>query len=789
MRRGRRLSASASLIPIPLALAALAAASTAACGPPPSRFLLDNARAHVTKLAGEIGSRPIGSDQNRRAREYLIDQLSLYGFSVRVQQTEAARPELGLTARVSNIIAIKQGASPDAVGLIAHYDSHPAAPGAADDALGVAVCLEAGRVLAARQRPNRTLMILLTDGEEIGLMGASALARDADVSNRLRVYLNVEAIGSGEPNVLFESGPGHDWVVRAWARNARWPRGSSYATEVYKRLPSDTDFTMVKRLGIPGLNFAAIGDGYAYHTARDTPERLSSTTIRRMGENVLALAETLDRMELARHSSGDPIFFDVGSRVGIVYSESTSRLIGLAAVVLGVAAWLRILRQSSKTLGWLRLIITAVWSAIGATFIMATLYATVWAVRATREFYHPWYAHPHRLLILLVVAGILAGRTLVRVGTRLPGVLQGSASPLAVWTIALPVWAIVSALAGKFVPAASYFWSIPLLSAGLLFVGAPLGRSRVVTLGSALVLAVTGLIWIREWWAFSLFLVAQMGRLPFVTPLFVYPALIATAGPMLIPPLMAAFTPRMSRAASSTSMTVALVASLILLAWITYHAPAYTTARPLRAEIRFVQQPGSVAWEIGSTEPWLDPGIIPGAPRHWRPSTAPRTSRPIGPLRQPFRLEASGSPEQFPGSISATLTPTGDRVDLRILLTAPPESTVSFQLPPGITPDRSSIPGRIWRSRWRADFAAAPPEGMSFEARLPGAVNLGDTFVIVQTPRLPGGRGWQSLPNWLPTDRVVWDSRAVFIESAGPHLEPAPPADRISGMAPAEPLR
>src|ERR1700754_1543651 len=97
------------------------------------RFSVENARAHVDMLAGTIGSRPAGSANNAKARAYLIDQLRLYGFDVRVQETDAVRPEFGLTARIANIIAIKAGTKPDAIGLIAHYDSIPEAPGALDD--------------------------------------------------------------------------------------------------------------------------------------------------------------------------------------------------------------------------------------------------------------------------------------------------------------------------------------------------------------------------------------------------------------------------------------------------------------------------------------------------------------------------------------------------------------------------------------------------------------------------------------------------------------------------------
>src|SRR5688500_13015640 len=102
-----------------LALAALV--SLSACGPQGDRFVTANARAHVNMLAETIGSRPAGSDANRRARAYLVDQLQLAGLQVRVQETDARRPELGLAGRVSNIVAIRQGQLSDAIAIVAHY--------------------------------------------------------------------------------------------------------------------------------------------------------------------------------------------------------------------------------------------------------------------------------------------------------------------------------------------------------------------------------------------------------------------------------------------------------------------------------------------------------------------------------------------------------------------------------------------------------------------------------------------------------------------------------------------
>src|ERR1043166_5447377 len=128
-----------------------------ACTRQAPRFSVENARAHVQMLAATIGSRPVGTPEDERARQYIVDQLRLFGFDVRVQETDARRPELGRTAHVNNIIAVKRGAESKALALVSHYDSASEAPGAADDGQGVAVSLEAARVLAERPNPRHTL--------------------------------------------------------------------------------------------------------------------------------------------------------------------------------------------------------------------------------------------------------------------------------------------------------------------------------------------------------------------------------------------------------------------------------------------------------------------------------------------------------------------------------------------------------------------------------------------------------------------------------------------------------
>ena len=505
-----------------------AALLAAACAPAGTPFSEANARAHLDMLGHTIGSRWIGTPANARARDYVAGELRRFGYDVQLQTTMARRPELGRSARVTNVVATKAGSQPEAIALVSHYDSVPDGPGGADDGFGVAVSLEAARVLAAA--PTRhTLMVLVTDGEEAGLMGAAAAADDPHIGGRILTYLNLEAVGSAGPALLFETGPGNAWLTGVWARQAPHPRGSSLGLEVYKHLPNDTDFTMFARRAIPGLNFALTGDGYSYHTSRDTAARVPDAALGRMGANVVALVRALDGQDLSRRTADEATYFDLAGRAAVSYGPRAAAVAGLFAILLGLAGWWRVVRQAVRAAGIGRLLLTLVWTLAGVAAVTAALVVAVWALRDVREVYHPWYAHPDRLLALLVSTGVTAGWGVFRVATLLPAGVRGARHPAVVWAFALPVWAALAGAALWFAPAAAFLYVGPLAAAGLVALVVPPARGGALAVASLVVLAVAALFWLRDTFLLFHFAVTLFGRLPVVTPAFVYPALVAAA--------------------------------------------------------------------------------------------------------------------------------------------------------------------------------------------------------------------------------------------------------------------
>ncbi len=733
---------------------------SSACGaetPSPS----DEARADLEMLAGTIGARPVGTSRNRRALEHVSTRLHQDGFHVQIQEAEAVSPQRGLTTRVRNIIATRAGSLPDAIGLLSHYDSSPFAPGAADDALGVAVSLEAARQLAKGAGMRHTLMVLVTDGEEAGLMGAVALVGDREVSERLRAYVNLEALGPSGLPVLFESSDG--LLVDGWRRAAPWPRGTSYATEIYKRLPNDTDFTILNARGFRGLNFATIGSSAVYHTARDTPDRVPRRTLRRSIENAVAIVRELDRGNLETGTSGDRVFFDVLNLVALAYSMSAARLVALAALLLALGAWIKLIVDARRRGQVAKVAMTAVWSLVSGVLIVSLMLGLTSTLRVVSGTLHPWYAHPDRFLVLLAFTVLGGVSLLLRAGSRLPQWLQGSADPRSVWSIALPVWAFLAAGLEVVAPAASYLWVIPLLAAGISLLLTPAGSPALLRFGSLVVLVVAGALWIRDVHVLHGFVVEQMARLPLVAPAFIYVVLPAAAAVMLVPPGLAAFHSETTAVRAWMHRATLVAASLCAVA--TFIAPAYSFDRPLRRFVRYVhdEAAGGATWEVGSLESDLGLEATDQTPHGWESvdASSAANGRWRG-LRMPFEYRAPAEPTPFPGSIDVQAAAGEEIVDVHISVQAPEGSKVFFALPSAVPLQHPTLPGRIMRGRWVAAYEAPPATGvmLGFGLRAPDLDRLEDASVIIYVPWLTGS-GWQGLPSWVPSERAVWAIEAV----------------------------
>ena len=71
--------------------------------------------------------------------------------------------------------------------LVAHYDSVPDGPGAADNGASVAATLETLRVIKTQAPLQNDLICLFTDSEEVGLLGAQAFVDQHPWAKEVRI--------------------------------------------------------------------------------------------------------------------------------------------------------------------------------------------------------------------------------------------------------------------------------------------------------------------------------------------------------------------------------------------------------------------------------------------------------------------------------------------------------------------------------------------------------------------------------------------------------------------------
>jgi len=218
-----------------------------------------------------------------------------------------ARPFPSPRGEGRNLLGVLPGADRQApaVLLMAHFDSVPAGPGAADDAAGVAAVLETVRALATTQR-QRDLMVLLTDGEEAGLLGSKAFFTSDPARTHVGVVINLEARGNRGRAVMFETHQNATPLIRALVDSDSLAAASSLMPDLYRRMPNDTDLTEAIRTGHDGLNFAFFAGLGAYHRSADTPQALDPGSLQHIGEQTLRAARALTTATFASAQPGAP---------------------------------------------------------------------------------------------------------------------------------------------------------------------------------------------------------------------------------------------------------------------------------------------------------------------------------------------------------------------------------------------------------------------------------------------------------------------------------------------------
>jgi hypothetical protein len=449
---------------------------------PLTEFSAERARQALRTLLGDGAPHPVGSEANARVRERILTHLRWLGLTPEVQEGFAC--SFGGCGRVWNVVARLEGAQPGkAVVLMAHYDSVPAGPGAADDMHGVAAILEIARVLKAGPPLRSPVIFLLDDGEEGGLLGARAFAEQSPLMAQVGAVINLEARGSSGPSLLFETSGADGWMIPRFSAGAGRPVTSSVFATIYDVLPNDTDLSVFKERNVPGLNFAFIGDPMHYHTAADSLENLSAASLQHQGDNALAAVRGLGGADLDSPPPGKAVFFDVLSSFVVSWPAGWSLVLAIVAFLLVIAAIVMARRRGAfpeASLGRGLLVLPL-------ALLLAGALAFGLQLLLGGAFPGPWVANPLPAKIafwlLPLAAALWAASWLSR--ARSTGLWAG------VWIW----WAVVGLVLALVAPGVSYLFLVPALVAGVTGLAALGGSPAGRVLASVLPLVVAGLLW------------------------------------------------------------------------------------------------------------------------------------------------------------------------------------------------------------------------------------------------------------------------------------------------------
>ena len=401
-----------------------------------------------------------GSAENAVVREHIMRRMEALGMEV---STSTGLIDAKGTKRLNrwsgrndppaslvNLIGILPGKNRSApsVVLMSHHDTVWGSPGAADDTTGVAASLEVVRAIRARGQQERDLVMLVTDGEELGLQGARQFWADHPLRKSVGAVINMEARGGGGRTTLFQTSHQNGAAMQVYADAVRRPGASSLAAFIYAVLPNDSDLTPVIKHDYAAYNFAFIGRSGLYHSPMATPDNLDQGSLQDMGGQVLDLTDALLKADKLPQRAADAMFFDLFGIFTVIYPV----WLGWVMMIMTAGGMLWVVRQDGTgglTAGAGRMLALILGSA---AILFALNRLSLGLGLAPANYYDRLAAIPR--LEAMAALGSLAA-FLVLLATWRP-------SRVGIVGAALPLF-IIGLAAQALAPTAAYFLVLPLL--------------------------------------------------------------------------------------------------------------------------------------------------------------------------------------------------------------------------------------------------------------------------------------------------------------------------------------
>lgn len=419
---------------------------------PAIEFSAERAMLHLAAIAR--APHPLGSEEHGAVRDYIVHVLQGLGLTPQIEKTADSDTDVTL----ENIVCRLKGTSQEkAVLIVGHYDSVKAGPGASDDGVAVAAFLEAARALKSLPQLKRDIIFLFTDGEEKGLLGARAFVSDSPWAQDVGIVLNFEARGNGGPSIMFETSDKNGWLISNFGQAASHPTANSLSYEIYKHMPNNTDFTVFRRAGYPGLNFAFIKGPEYYHTSLDSISNVTQGSLQHHGDYLLQMAKQFGNTISDVPRTANLVYFDVLGILLVRYSQSMATVfLGIAAILTGLILYLGLRRQSLRAgaciLSFFSMLAGVAITTLGAWLVSLIVFQMrhVGKINAGLKYHTAWYILAASAVGL---AGGMAFYTLVSKKLGATNLMMG----------AFLGWLSVTILISLYFPGGTYLFLWPLL--------------------------------------------------------------------------------------------------------------------------------------------------------------------------------------------------------------------------------------------------------------------------------------------------------------------------------------
>jgi hypothetical protein len=577
---------------------------------PASEFSAVRAFAAERAILGGNVPHPVGSAAHDAVRDRLTAHLRSLGYDVTIQRAFACTAHV-VCAPVQNIIARAPGDNrPDALLLAAHYDSVPAGPGASDDGIGVATLVETARALRGVRLRN-PVVFLITDAEEMGLIGAEGFAADPNLVRGAAAVINVEARGTNGASHMFETSARNAWLVGIMARSLPRPTTSSLFPAIYDLLPNDTDVTVFKRAGLAALNFGNIAGVERYHTPLDNLEWVSLLTLQQHGDHALAMARALGDTDLRQTSDTNAVWFDVLSWFIIWWPQKWSLWMAVGAlIVLLVVVVLQFFDRNMPG-GGATLGVVAFFVSLILTFVLGFIGSWLGGLRAHHALF---VANPGPVIAAMWLIGFAIPISIahrVHDRAKFDGLYLGQGIS----------WCAIAIALALLLPGASYLAVVPAVTAAVLAVARSTLRvdDAVVSIVNAVIIAV-----IFFPLAFALYIALGAPALP-VTAAVV--ALVTTT-----------FAPLIAGASLRRALVSAFLITAIVFVAIANLTAPYTADEPRHINVRYYED-GRPLWLADTVTPLMARAaqFAPARQRMFAWSAAPSSlyTAPAPPLGAP----------------------------------------------------------------------------------------------------------------------------------------------------------